>query len=105
MSQLPREVLRHVPRSIFGEVDALSFEQVLRLPFDHTELLAKLDLTPVEIQEDIHVKSVADLLGLAEELLVAVVGPSILLELPFVEIDVSLEKIFVTELLDALLDL
>lgn len=40
LAELSRKVLRHVAWSIFGKIDALGLEQVLRLPFDDVELLA-----------------------------------------------------------------
>ena len=62
------------------------------MPFDHIELLSKLDFAPVEVQEDVNVKGVADLVGFAEELLVAVVGPSFVLQLPLGTISIKLKS-------------
>lgn len=49
-------------------------------------------------------ESVANLVGLTKELLIAIICPLLLLHLPLVEVDVPLKEVLVAQLFDAFLD-
>lgn len=105
LCEFSREIFCQVPWGIFGEVDALCYQQILSLSLHDCHLLAKFHLTPVKVHEDVDVEGVDDLVGFAEELLALQRSSASVFATPFGHIDASLKQIFISQLLFACLDL